>query len=176
VNPKRQAAIESGLTSIAAKVLAAVPITEDWTPTQIHGEMIRNGIGGNRKIIDGCLQSLEADGLIVAVTSNTYRRPPNKKAEKSAPAPIEFADTTKKPKLEIVEMTASAQIKAVTKPAPGAIDKLSAISARALKLSADLRALADDIDGAAVEIEDMMKGHATDSAKLKQLQSLLSGA
>ncbi|KPV37875.1 hypothetical protein APR47_05545 [Variovorax paradoxus] len=58
MNAAKQARLESGLNTMAKKVLDAVPIKDPWTRDQVMGELRRGGMTPDRAVIDGCLAHL----------------------------------------------------------------------------------------------------------------------
>lgn len=72
--------IEANQTSIAKKVLAAVPICESWPATHILSEMGRSGIRTDLRTVTGCLDSLRDDGLIKETARGFFKRAPQKEA------------------------------------------------------------------------------------------------
>lgn len=53
------------------------------------------------------------------------------------------------------------------------MERMAALADRARKLSADMKTLAEDIDAAAVLIDEEIADVGKDTSKLRQLQSLL---
>lgn len=143
-----------GQTAAALKVYDATPITEAWGVRQIASELHRLGSSMDFKVISGCLGSLVDSGLIARDSKGAYRRVP---VRERIPAPD--------PQPQPEPMTT----KEVTKPKDEAPStKLGALAAR-------LRSLADELDDAALAIDEQIEGMQADSRRLKQLQELLKG-
>lgn len=154
--------IHNGMTALAQKVYAAVPISEPWSTSYIHSEMLRNG-GSTKdfRTVAGCLNSLIEAGLVLEPVRGTFIR----SQVKEKPTNTVTAETLKEP----MSSTPTAKIE----KSPVAI--LSGIAGRAKAASEVLRKLADDIETAALEIEENNTARDADISKLKQLQQLLKG-
>lgn len=74
MNAQKLARIESGLNSIAKKVLEAVPISEPWTKSQIVAEMRRAGSQVDMRVLEGCLSTLADSGPIKEPTRGSFVR------------------------------------------------------------------------------------------------------
>ena len=157
---------EEGLTSIARKVLDAVPIQEVWNKDQIGAEVRRRGTCTDRKVIDGCLGGLVDSGLVKERPVGHFTR-----AVARAPA-VTTEKTIQMPKKEIampatnVRPIAAAQTESATP---------SDMLTRLANLGALLRRAADEVDAVALEVEDRVKSAGEDGEKLRQLQSTLRG-
>jgi hypothetical protein len=160
------------LSTIAQKVFAAVPAQEVWSLSYIQSEMSRTGSSGrNAHIVQGCLNSLIEAGLIIEPARGTYQRAPVRAPKPPSPTtatqPTTMAEpTTAKPR-------SNATAPAIEKATPIAI--LSRVANNARALAIQMRAIADDIETAALEIEEAFTASAADSQKLRQLQALLKG-
>lgn len=158
MSPTRFNVLFSGVTSIAQKVYGVVPKTEPWALPQIHAEFARTGGSVDRRVLQGCLRALTEAGLVNEKPGSKFMcvpvRPVPEKDEKEVVMP----EPTPAPK----PATSS-----------GLTSKLSLIAARANAAAESLRTLADDIELAALEIEDRLTENNADSQKLKQLQQLL---
>lgn len=146
------------LSAIAQKVYAAVPASEPWSMTCIHSEIQRLG-GSTRdsRIVHGCLNTLKESGLIEEPARGTFIR--------SAIRPIKTkeAPATQPTMKDEAQMTAPIQ-KQPRKP----MEILSELALRC-------KSLADEIETAALEIDEYVSAKDVDSGKLKQLQALLKG-
>ena len=158
MNEARFSSIHRGLSSVAQKVYAAVPIADEWAIEAVRRELTRKG-GHNIDLhtIRGCMSSLVDSGLVTEPSRGTFSRVAIKEAYKAPPKPIKEAKQPEKPAM----------------PKQGAIDKLTALSARVRTAMSAMKTLADDIDNAALEIEaDILKA-GEGAQKYKQLQALL---
>lgn len=158
MTPEKQKQKLSGQSSIAQKAFQYVPIGEDWTPNQIAGALHQaTGSRIDVHILRGCLATMVDAGLVRTTAIGTYQR-----AAVSTPAPIAQPKKTEKAK---PEMTIAAKTE---KPAESAIDLLAGIARK-------LRDVANDIETAALAIEEGKAQTDQEAAKFKQLQALLKG-
>ena len=158
MNEARFSSIHRGLSSVAQKVYAAVPIADEWAIEAVRRELTRKGHTIDLHTIRGCLSSLVDSGLVTEPSRGQFSRVAIKEAYKAPaePKPIKEAKQPEKPM-----------------PKQGAIDKLTALSARVRTAMSAMKTLADDIDNAALEIEaDILKA-GEGAQKYKQLQALL---
>lgn len=146
------------MSAIAQKVYNAVPASEPWSMTRIHAEMQRLG-GSSRdsRIVQGCLNSLKDAGLVEEPARLVFIR--------SAVRPDKPLQETAKPTTEKVEKTMSLS------PAKQPRTPMAILT----DLAARCKALADDIETAALEIDEHVTAKGADADKLKQLQALLKG-
>lgn len=148
------------LSSIARKVYEAVPKSEPWSLSYINSELQRTGgTGRDTRILLGCLNGLKIAGLVEEPTRGTFIRV-GVRAEKPKSAPIES-----QPQQEIKTMQAIATTSAV-KAIRAPIAILSDLAAR-------LRQVADDVETAALEIDEHLAQKSAGAEKLAQLQQLL---
>lgn len=145
----------NGLSGVAKKVYEVVPIQEAWPARQIHAtlsEITRSTM--DMHVFRGCLNALKESGLIRETGQESYR-----KIEVKQKKEVEM----QKPALKV--LTVSKQIE-LGKETDDPISILSGLSSR-------LRALAEDIDSAAISIADGIAENTENLGKLKQLQSIL---
>ena len=148
----RYEAMERELTPVARKVFECVPVQEAWTAFRISAELKRQGTPKDRRLIDWCLSSLIRDGLIKHDTpADTYQR--------VEPRVVALNLVPKEPEVN------------AKKPSP--MERMAALAERTRRLSLDLKVLADDIDAAAVLIDEEINEAGNDTKKLRQLQTLL---
>lgn len=148
------------LSAIAKKVYQAVPAKTAWSPSFILSEMQRTGSSTrDLRIIEGCLNSLIDAGLVEEPGPRVFIRAPIK-APKEPPTSVIFS------KEELVIEKPQATAKPIEARTP--ITILSSISVR-------IKALADELETAALEIEEQIAAKDADAGKLKQLQALLKG-
>lgn len=144
-------------SSVAQKVYAAVPIQDAWDAKSIYAELMRSGFSHDFRIIVGCINSLIGSGLVIEKTKGFFQRAQTRKEN----APV-----------------AAAASKATTSPAvqqadKSPIDRLSDLSGAFMKLSAQIKAAADELETVAIELAEQTERSEGDVAKLKQLQQLL---
>ena len=157
MNEARFSSIHRGLSTVAQKVYAAVPIADEWAIEAVRRELTRKGHSIDMHTIRGCMNTLVDSGLVAEPSRGTFSRVAIKEAYKAPPKPIKEAKQPEKPAM----------------PKQGAIDKLTALSARVRTAMSAMKTLADDIDNAALEIEaDIIKA-GEGAQKYKQLQALL---
>ena len=161
MNAKKFESTYQGLTSIAKKVFDVCPIAEPWPINKIVSEMARQGSNQDHRVVLGAIRDLCGRKLVHEVGTGMYQRikieakPIEKKAMTgSAPAP-------KQKPADVVA------IKAQTKK-KGPIELLAELASKA-------RQFAEEIDNAALEIEQEFQNSEAKSDQLKQLKSLLKG-
>ena len=146
-------AMHKSLTAIAQKVYAAVPASEPWSTSYIHSEMGRLGSSTRDvAVVLGCLNTLKAAGLVAEPQRNTFIRTAIKPEKETAAHSNPIGITPMAP----------AKISAVRSP----MVILSDISTR-------FRELADAVDTAALEIDELFTAKSAGAEKLAQLQQLL---
>lgn len=153
MNANKMARIESGLNTMAVKVLDAVPLQEAWAKAQIVAELHRTGCGAGRDVVDGCLATLKDRGAIKEPKPGHYQRVAVRQVTANDPAPV----ATVHPIQPVA--------------APSSDDTLS----RLANLGALLRRAADECDALGLEVEERVKDAGKDGAKLRQLQAILKG-
>ncbi|WP_155947209.1 hypothetical protein [Pseudacidovorax intermedius] len=155
MNANKLARIESGLNTMASKVLDAVPIQQAWSKAQIASELHRTGCGASRDVVDGCLGTLKDRGAIKEPKPGHFQR--------VAARPITTAANEAMTPATIHPIEPAA--------APSSDDTLS----RLANLGALLRRAADECDALGLEVEERVKDAGKDGAKLRQLQAILKG-
>lgn len=151
----------SALSVNCKKVYAAVPISEPWSVSYILSEIQRlSSFTSNMRVVTGSLNALKASGLILEPEPSLFVRAPIKPPK----SPDEITTT------EEEDMSKAAPIEKPAKQTdprnPMAI--LSELATRC-------KALADEIETAALEIDEYVTAKDVDAGKLKQLQALLKG-
>lgn len=143
------------MSGIAQKVYAAVPCAAPWSVSYIHSEMQRLGSSTRDvRIVQGCLNSLKDAGLIQEASKGLFVRTQIK------PNPVADSTPQEQP------VTQQQQIPAKQKPLRTPLVILN-------DLAAKCKALQDEIEMAALEIDEYVTAKDGDAAKLKQLQTLL---
>ncbi|VVD74782.1 hypothetical protein PAQ31011_00809 [Pandoraea aquatica] len=165
MTPSRFESKLRGQSAIAQKVFEAVPIQECWTLGQIGSALIRTTRASiDMRILQGCLAALRDVGLVQEVKTGHYRRVQVK--------PTATADKT-------VAIQTKEKV-VVTNEPKSPIDLLSAITKRLAALhkhvEAETKAIASEIETAALSIEEGIEKTAGEAAKFKQLQKLLADA
>ena len=155
--------LENQQTGIARKVYEAVPINEQWPTKQIVAELHRQGLVRDFSIVEGCLNSLKESGLIKEMSRGYFQRArPKVEAEKEAP-------TMSKP---LNPVLSPADVPLSTKQTDP-VNRLADIGTKLRELSKMFLGLADDIDNAALALDEKAAGNDEELAKLRQLKGLL---
>lgn len=159
--PMKQSKIDrivKNLTSISKKVYDCVPILEEWSKSQIKGELMRVGGNQNSRVVDGCLDGLKKSGLIKEPRVGYFIQ-----ITASAPVSIKQQDFT--------EMSVSQ--KTNEKPQEAAmcdqVDPVAIIE----NLTAKMDELKADFEEAAIKISDYVEQSKKSVEKMQQLQMLL---
>lgn len=153
VTPEKQRQKLGGQSAYAQKIFQFVPIAEAWTANAIASEMQR--VTGSRpdvRTLWSCLQTMAEAGLVRVSTVDLFQRTP-------------VSTPSIKPK-DVSEMKTAPQATSATPASVSAIDVLGGLAAR-------LRGLAQELDSAALAIEESQATAAADMAKFKQFQALL---
>jgi hypothetical protein len=178
MNEAKHNSMIKGLTSAAAKVYQATPISTPWTASQISAELFRTGCRLDIKAVAGCLLSLTNQHLIVERGKGEFIRVQVKPKQESIKDEAEPAAGLKALS-SIIEKSKQADPKEIKMPAKpeqaqkDPIDKLSALSAKARLIGGQLTDLANEIDNAALEITEQMTSTDAETQKLQQLKQLL---
>lgn len=153
-----------GQTGIARKVWFCVPIQEAWTVQEIMIELRRNGVNLQRKNLEGCLWTLQQDGLIKESSGRWIKESYEKKEEKQVEKPEEIQIVCKpEPKMETKGK--------VAKKSP--MDIMVGLSARCQAMVKSGEELVRAAEDAALEISEYIEDASADSQKLRQLQKIL---
>ncbi len=170
----RHKALLDGVTVLARKVYAVVPIAESWSRAQIQAELTRQGLPiRDRHTLEGCLGALERAGLI-SKSDDQYRREPvraSKHTVKLVAIPLQPEEA----EVPATPTPATVPASKTESKADGVVDTLGKLATKARGLSEMLKQWADEVDEAALEIEDEVSRNGDAAVKLKQLQALLKG-
>lgn len=154
MTPEKQRQKLAGQSSLAKKVYQYVPIQEAWTGSEIAQAMARaSGSQVDGRTLLGCLGCLKDSGLVREVGSLRFQR--TSVSQPAIPKPKEAMSAPQKPEAKHAAPTS-------------AIDLLAGIAKT-------LRAVASDIETAALAIEEGQAKNAEEVKKLHQLQALLKG-
>lgn len=163
MNSARLNDIERGLSGVARKVLAAVPILGfPLTAKDINAECIRQGHHIDRRTVDGCLSALRDSGLIREPEHGLFTRVAPKQ---SAPIVSVVKSSSEIPKHLLP-----------AKPEQEKREPLETLASIADTLRAQARIaleMADQIEAVGIGFADQIKNAQTGGEKLKQLQDLL---
>lgn len=150
----------SALSVNCKKVYAAVPISEPWSVSYILSEIQRlSSFTSNMRVVTGSLNALKASGLVLEPEPSLFVRAPVKPPK----SPDEIATTE--------EEDMSKPATTIEKSAKQPRNPMAILS----ELATRCKALADEIETAALEIDEYVAAKDADSGKLKQLQALLKG-
>lgn len=157
MTPDKQKQKLAGHASIAQKIFQHIPVTEEWTAAQIGGAMARaTGSRTDPRTLGGCLMTMVDSGLVRATSRGTFQR---------TPVSQQITKTEKEP----AAMTTISKITPpASQPVTSAIDLFAGIASK-------LRAIAADIEAAALTFEEGQAKTSEEVAKFKQLQALLKG-
>lgn len=163
MNPDRNAALLAGQTSLAQKVYAVLPAgpARAFSPVDIARAM-RASTGASLDIhtMRGCLGRLKEAGLVKEVVPGSFRR-----------VEVKEKLTMKVPKIPTLVGVAAAPVPAVGHAEP--MELLAGIASKVRTAIAGLGALADEIDQAALAIEERASANAKELAAVKQIAALL---
>lgn len=148
--------LESQQSGVAKKVYDAVPLNEIWSIKQIVHELQRQGVARDISIVQGCLKSLKDTGLIKEASPGCFQRV----KPRAEPEPA---------KKDLIMATMPASSSQPVDP----VDKLAAIGTKLRGLAQTFAQLADDIDEAALALDEKASGNDEELAKLRQLKGLL---
>ncbi|CAE32183.1 phage-related conserved hypothetical protein [Bordetella bronchiseptica RB50] len=161
MTPERMQALLAGQTSVAKKVFAALPssLSTAFTPVDIAREMkAMAGASVDIHTMRGCLACLQKAGLVKEVVPGSFRR----------------VEVKEKHTVTMTKIAAQAGPKlAATQGAQPPMDMLASIAAKVRVAMAGLGALADEIDNAALAIEERSAASEKEVAKVKQIATLL---
>lgn len=167
MNNAKMRIVEAGQTSVARKVLSAIPIQERWSAKQIVCELARLRTPVDSRTVGGCLNSLISSGLVREAPPGQFQRVPYK-GEK----PVQ---TEREPTMRVVSSNGNSG-NSVNDQKKHLIDPLDHLgrSAVALKnLGKTLQELAVEIEEAALAMAEKCSNSDGEIAKLRQLQELL---
>lgn len=168
MNAQKLQLIASQQTSAAANVLEAVPISQAWSIHEICNELRRLGKNSERRFVTGCLNSLCDSGLIRETSKGEFIRVTAKSRQ-----------AAKEPKVEekkvstVKQLISPGQGVAVTKAKPEPMERLAVAAKNTRDLAEKIRAMADDIEEIALDVDERIQKIQADTAKLRQLQDLL---
>lgn len=158
MNEAKLTRMESGLNTMAKKVLDAVPIQEQWPKEKIVAELRRTGCNAGINIIEGCLDSLRGSGLI------------------AEPDRGQFVRKAAKPKIthQELKIVPSISHSSGTEPTPAVTPAVKADPfSRIAAMAGNLRTMAADLEAVACDVEEMLQTVHKDTEKMRQLQALL---
>lgn len=159
---------ESGLNSMARKVLDAVPIQEAWTTSDVVGEMRRQGQNVDFRVVAGCLNTLCDQRLVREPTKGQFIRVQSKPILKAVQdvKPSTIPATSSQP-AEPAGTTGTSQ--------KDTLAKIADLSTGLRTLAAGLTSAAKQLDDVAIEVEERIQKSGEDGEQLRQLRALLKG-
>ncbi len=159
--PDRSAALLSGQTTLAQKVYAVLPIgpAGAFSPLEI-AKALRERTGSSLDIhtMRGCLARLKDAGLVKEIVPGSFRR-------------VEVKEKVKMNVPKIATAAAPQVALVVTQPEP--MELLAGIASKVRTALVGLGALADEIEQAALVIEERASANVKELAKVKQIATLL---
>lgn len=183
MTPQRMEQLLQGQTNITRKVYEFVPIQEAWPASKILNAMRQQNRVVDTRSLDYCLEALASSGLIRRNTKDqTFQRQPvtPARAKPSVPvaaptaagAPVHYQEATK-------ELPVTATPAPAPKPSTDAIEVLSIFGRRLRALSESVQTLADDLDAAALQLEEVhqqqLASGREELTKLRALREMLRG-
>lgn len=180
---KRHAQLMSSITSAAGKVYECVPMQTHWPVGMVHAELLRRGVNMAHQSAAGCLDSLVRIGLIKETRDGFIRVPLREKLGLTDLKSVITPRPEPEPVPETKEAPMTSHVTTLNTSAPAAqksvVDILGAlaqqIAATTLRHQQELKALADLIADAAIEVQAELEKKDADLAKWNQLQVLLKG-
>lgn len=168
MNASKLARVESGLNTMARKVLEAVPKKEVWTKSQIARELHRSGSSSaGRDVVDGCLNTLKESGLIREPEHGSFIRVSTREPTVVTVTKKPFTTPTAKEENEpMPTIPTRADAAAPVSPEPDTLSRLA-------NLGALLRRAADECDAIALDVESRVQAAKQDGEQLRQLKQLL---
>lgn len=164
ISRSRFDAAHQEMSTAAQKVYAAVPIADFWTAPKIAAEMKRQGINVGIAHVAGCLDSLQHAGLVREQLRGHFSRTEIREAPVRKPTPAAENDQIIiKPPKEIMKPS----------PKKTPLEMLGDLSAQAVVLADMVKKFAGEIEIAAIEIQQLIETGDEETAKLRQLKSLL---
>ena len=159
MTPEKQKQKLAGQTTVAQKNFQFVPVAEEWTAMQVSQALHRaTGSRVDPKVLTGCLMTMAEAGLVRATNRGLFQRA-------AVSQPIQTPITTATKKAESM----TAKTIEIAKPATAsALDLLAGIA----KKLGDIK---QELETAALAIEESAAKNAEDVAKLQQLQAILKG-
>lgn len=157
MNAKKFESTYNGLTSVAKKVFDATPISEPWSISNIVTELARNGSHQEHRVVMGAMRDLCGRKLAYEVSAGMFRRV-KVEGRPTKPSEIKVAE----------QRTKTADVVSIKPPATkkGPMELLAELATKA-------RQFAEELDNAALEIDQEFQNSEAKSEKLKQLQTLL---
>ena len=168
MKPSKYDRLASQQTSIARKVLEATPLQEPWRPNQILAEMHRLGYGTSTTmaVVNGCLGSLKASGLVREPAPNCWIRVQPRDTTHvdvdEASDPDHFDPHTPEVQEENI------MSKQTT------MERMAALATQARSMAEQMRALACHIEDTALEAEAEVQRAKDELVKFEQMKSLLA--
>ena len=160
-NKRLESAYEN-LNGQERKVYAAVPLATAWTIPEIQSELGRTQhTAPDYRVTERCLQALKERGLIRRIDSRYTREG---LADYSVPVLIRPAQ----------EAHRATPVQKVVEASPSPLEALYRHASGLRSTIKGLERLAQDIEAAVLEVEDLLQTKDQQSEKLGQLKRLLS--
>lgn len=186
MNETRMQQAMEGVTSIAQRVLEAVPIQEPWSKAQIVAELKRTGSSAGVDVVHGCLNNLRGKGLITEPESGKFIRTQVRKKQSAAEQPQDVKEPmtalVPQSKPEALTEAVKTKIRGRLAVRGGPMDALANIADSLALVTEQMAALAKDAYELATEMQDAVleaeidrEKAVADLEKLRQLQALLKG-
>lgn len=172
MNAAKLTRLEGGLTTVARKVLDAVPIQEPWEKQTIVMELRRTGVATSVDIIEGCLRSLKDRGLVKEPRNGSFVRPQLRIAAAANEDELDDAGDQTPPPTTTTTKATPVRTTTLTVSPPATTERANTLT-RLADLASSLRKTADEVDAIAIDVEERIAVIEKDGEKLRQLQALL---
>lgn len=161
MNNARLQSILANVSAVSRRVYESVPIEGPWSKADIHHDLLRRNRGArDLRITEGCLKSLKAAGLVTEPQIGHFVR---------AKVKVKSVTTSQSAKNACTETRPPREAPKFSTP----IELLSGLSEKAISLSQQVKALSEEIESAALLIDEYVSARDAEHAKLLQLKSLL---
>lgn len=168
--------IRGGLSDIALRIYAVVPMQEFWDKAQVLRAMVKSGSHISPDVVAGCLDSLRRSGLIKE-NRDGFCRVPVKAPPVKGLASLKLVTETPPE-----EESTMGNIP-TPKPAPvkiGSVETLGRLAQQLIVMAQrhrdEIEDLAHLLADAAIEIQGEMENNAAAAERFQQLQALMKGA
>ena len=177
MNQKRMRSVVAGLNGVATKVLAAVPLAEDWTLNQIAAELHRQDKGYTLDVVEGSLAKLLEVGLVKVhglgkgrTYRSLYSMQQHEAEERAAASPLLERRAIQQP-VPVSVPGAIPPMPALPTRATDPLTILSDLAEDARKIGDGLHTLADRLDEAALAVTAKIEEVGKAEGKLQQLRA-----
>lgn len=172
MSESRAAQLLQGMSKTAQKVYTAIPIAEPWTTNQVAAEIIRLGLAISFPIMVGCINTLIRAKLVQEPTQRSYIRTPIRVRavqDMVTAAETHHLEDEEDDDMPSTQMTATAP----TKAKADATTRLGNLAASMRRMGDELKAMAGEIDNAALDAEAEIATLQASLERFAQLKTIL---